>query len=76
MWDKWIRPAREAIGENMDTPGSDRIVEVLLDNDPRPVWLQAWGGLNNIAQAFYRIKTSYPDRYDEAAAKASCLRHS
>ena len=64
------RTGREAVGENMDTPGSDRIVEVLLDNDPRPVWLQAWGGLNNIAQAFYRIKTSYPDRYEEAAAKA------
>ena len=61
---------REAVGENMDTPGSDRIVGVLLDNDPRPVWLQAWGGLNNIAQAFYRIKASYPDSYEEAAAKA------
>ena len=61
---------REAVGDNMDTPGSDRIIEVLLDDDPRPVWLQAWGGLNNIAQAFYRIKTSYPDRYEEAAAKA------
>jgi inosine-uridine nucleoside N-ribohydrolase len=64
------KTGREAVGENMDTPGSDRIVEVLLDRDPRPVWLQAWGGLNNIAQAFYRIKTSYPDRYEEAAVKA------
>ncbi len=60
----------EAIGDNMDTPGSDRIVKVLLDNDPRPVWIQAWGGLNNIAQAFYRIKTSHPSRYAEAATNA------
>lgn len=60
----------EAVGDGMDTPGSDRIVEVLLDNDPRLVWIQAWGGLNNIAQAFYRIKSSYPERYTEAAAKA------
>ena len=30
-----------SIGEGKDTPGSDRIVEVLLDDDPRPMWLQA-----------------------------------
>jgi hypothetical protein len=61
---------REAVGEGMDTPGSDRIVEVLLDDDPRPVWLQAWGGLNNIAQALYRIKASHPDQQARAFAKA------
>jgi hypothetical protein len=61
---------REAVGEGNDTPGSDRIVEVLLDDDPRPVWLQAWGGLNNICQAFYRIKTSYPDQVEKVNRKA------
>jgi inosine-uridine nucleoside N-ribohydrolase len=61
---------REAVGEGMDTQGSDKIVEVLLDKDPRPIWLQAWGGLNNIAQALYRIKTSYPQSKDKAFAKA------
>ncbi|TVQ82391.1 MAG: DUF1593 domain-containing protein, partial [Bacteroidetes bacterium] len=50
--------------------GSNKIVEVLLDDDPRPVWLQAWGGLNNIAQAFYRIKKSYPDQLEMAINKA------
>ncbi|MBN2742852.1 MAG: DUF1593 domain-containing protein [Marinilabiliaceae bacterium] len=61
---------RIAVGEGFDTPGSDRIVEVLLDDDLRPVWLQAWGGLNNIAQALYRIKTSYPDQLEEVSTKA------
>lgn len=61
---------RAAVGEGWDTPGSDKIVEVLLDDDPRPVWLQAWGGLNNIAQALYRIKESYPDQLDQATEKA------
>lgn len=61
---------RAAVGEGWDTPGSDRIVEVLLDDDPRPVWLQAWGGLNNIAQALYRIKTSNPDQKEGAFSKA------
>ncbi|MGB5334489.1 MAG: DUF1593 domain-containing protein, partial [Woeseiaceae bacterium] len=31
------------------TAGSQRIVEVLLDeSDQRPVWIQAWGGTNTI----------------------------
>lgn len=59
-----------SIGEGKDTPGSDRIVEVLLDDDPRPVWLQAWGGLNNICQAFYRIKNSHPDQVEKVSQKA------
>jgi len=33
------------VGESLDMPGYDKIVNVLLDNDPRPVWLQTWGGL-------------------------------
>ncbi|RLE05076.1 MAG: hypothetical protein DRJ13_02655, partial [Bacteroidetes bacterium] len=27
-----------------DTPGSDRIVEILLEEDPRQAYIQAWGG--------------------------------
>jgi len=61
---------RAAVGEGWDTPGSDKIVEVLLDDDPRPVWLQAWGGLNNIAQALYRIRESHPDQLEKALDKA------
>lgn len=50
----------KAVGDNKDTPGSNHIVNVLLDNDPRPVWVQAWGGTNTLAQAMYRIMTSHP----------------
>jgi len=53
-----------------DTPGSDRIVEVLLDEDPSPVYLQAWGGGNTAARAFQKLKTAYPDDYDRAVSKA------
>jgi hypothetical protein len=55
------------------TPGSERIIEVLLDDDPRPVWLQAWGGLNTAAEALYELKYSgnYSDaEYKRAADKA------
>ena len=52
-----------------DTPGSDRIVEVLLEDDPRPVHIQAWGGGNTAARAFYKLKTEYPDDYERAVSK-------
>lgn len=52
-----------------DTPGSDKIVEILLESDPRPVHLQAWGGGNTAARAFYKLKTQYPDHYERAIAK-------
>ncbi len=53
-----------------DTPGSDRIVELLTDNDPRPVFMQAWGGMNTAAKALQKIKTQYPDKYESACRKA------
>jgi hypothetical protein len=54
-----------------DTPGSDRIVEILLEEDPRPVYIQAWGGGNTAARAFYKLKTEHPNEYDRAVSKAS-----
>lgn len=53
-----------------DTPGSDRIVEVLLEDDPRPVYLQAWGGANTALRAFEKIKQQYPADYERAMKKA------
>ncbi len=52
------------------TPGSQRIVEVLLDPDPSPVWLQAWGGANTIARALKTIEEKHPDRVAEVTKKA------
>jgi hypothetical protein len=52
------------------TPGSQRIVEVLLDeSDPRPIWIQAWGGTNTIARALKTIENEHPDRMEEIARK-------
>lgn len=52
------------------TPGSDHIVEVLLEPDTSPVWLQAWGGSNTIARALKTIQEDHPDRVDEVIQKA------
>lgn len=52
------------------TPGSQRIVEVLLDaSNPRPIWIQAWGGTNTIARALKTIEEQHPERMVEVAAK-------
>jgi hypothetical protein len=42
-----------------DTPGSDLIRRVLLDDDGGPVYLQAWGGQSTIARALKSIKRQY-----------------
>jgi hypothetical protein len=42
-----------------DTDGSDHIKKVLLDNDPRPVFLQIWGGTNTVARALKSIKDEH-----------------
>ena len=52
------------------TPGSDHIVKVLLDSDPRPVWVQAWGGPNTIARALKTIQEDFPERMAEVSKKA------
>ncbi|MFO7658188.1 MAG: DUF1593 domain-containing protein [Bacteroidales bacterium] len=54
-----------------DTPGSDKIVEVLLEDNPEPVHIQAWGGGNTAARAFYKLKTQYPDDYKRAVSKVT-----
>ena len=42
-----------------DTPGSNLIKEVLLDDRGGPVYLQAWGGQSTIARALKSIKAQY-----------------
>jgi len=52
------------------TAGSDLIVKALLDkSDDRPIWMQAWGGMNTISRALKTIEENYPERMAEVAAK-------
>lgn len=52
------------------TPGSQRIVQVLLDDpDPRPIWIQAWGGTNTIARALKTIEEQHPGKMAAVAKK-------
>ena len=52
------------------TAGSQHIVDVLLDaSDNRPIWLQAWGGMNSIARALKTIEEKHPDKMEVVAGK-------
>ena len=42
-----------------DTPGSDLIKSLLLDDEPGPVYLLAWGGQSTIARALKSIELQY-----------------
>jgi len=42
-----------------DTPGSDLIKALLLDDEPGPVYLLAWGGQSTIARALKSIQERY-----------------
>ena len=42
-----------------DTEGSNLIRDLLLDDDMRPLYLQAWGGTNTIARALVSIEGQY-----------------
>jgi hypothetical protein len=55
------------VGEGHDSEGSDWIVRVLKQVDPRPVWFSVWGGPNVLAQALWRIQ------HTETAANARRL---
>ena len=42
-----------------NTEGSDWIKRILLDNDPRPVYVSVWGGTNTVAAALRSIRDEY-----------------
>jgi hypothetical protein len=57
------RPAfgMTAVGQGMDSPGSERIIEVVDRDDPRPVWVLVWGGPNCLAQALWKVRATRPE---------------
>ena len=66
----WVGNISNVGAMDRDTPGSDRIVEVLLDDKPGPVYLQAWGGTNTIARALWKIQHEHPKQMKKVTDKA------
>jgi hypothetical protein len=43
------------------TEGSEFLKELFLDDDPRTLWVQTWGGTNTTARALKSIEEEYKD---------------
>jgi hypothetical protein len=60
----------QAVGPGMDSAGSERILQVLGESDPRPVWVLVWGGPNCLAQALWKASaTRAPTELAQLLAK-------
>ena len=46
----------KAIGKDNDSPGSELIIRLADEDDPRPIYVAAWGGANTLAQAIWKVK--------------------
>lgn len=52
------KPHMDGVGEGKDSSGSDLIVDAIKKDEGRPLWVAAWGGMNTVAQALYKLKTT------------------
>jgi hypothetical protein len=58
------------VGERRDSEGSEWILAALERDDPRPVWISVWGGVNTLAQALYKLEsTRSPEEVERLIAK-------
>jgi hypothetical protein len=58
------------VGADKDSPGSELIISAVDKDDPRPVWINLWGGGNTLAQALWKVKnTRTPDQVDHFVSK-------
>jgi hypothetical protein len=61
------------VGEGKDSPGSELIISAIDKDDPRPVWINAWGGMNTLAQALWQVKnTRSPEAVEKFVRKIRC----
>lgn len=51
-----LRSGIAVVGEGNGSAGSDFIVRLVDEKDPRPLWIAVWGGANTLAQAIWQVK--------------------
>ncbi|WP_442511901.1 nucleoside hydrolase-like domain-containing protein [Novipirellula sp. SH528] len=67
MEDLWVAPPDM---KTKNTAGAQLIIDMLLDDDPRPVHVLSWGGANTTASALWKLKTEYSkDKFDYAVSR-------
>ena len=62
----------KVIGEGNDSPSSELLIRLADEDDPRPIYVAAWGGANTLAQAIWRVKQTRSD--DEVKSFVSKFR--
>ena len=50
------RAGIDVIGEDNDSQGSELLIKLADEDDPRPIWVTSWGGSNTLAQAIWKVK--------------------
>ena len=50
------RAGIKVIGPDNNTPGSELIIRLVDEEDPRPIWITCWGGGNTLAQAIWKVQ--------------------
>lgn len=63
---------KRGLGDGHSSPASEALIRALEKPDPRPLWVNAWGGVNVLAQALHTIKVTRPP--EQAAALYAKLR--
>jgi hypothetical protein len=59
-----------AVGPGRTTPGAQLILRAAQRDDPRPLWVLAWGGANTLAQALLQARASEsPARLEALVSK-------
>jgi len=59
-----------AVGEGMDSPGSELLIAAADRDDPRPLWVPVWGGPNVLAQSLWKVRaTRSPAAVEKFASK-------
>ena len=46
----------DGVGEGRDSSGSERLIAATDRDDPRPLWVNVWGGPNVLAQALWKVR--------------------
>lgn len=60
----------DAVGEGMDSSGSEALIAAVDRDDQRPLWVTVWGGPNVLAQALWKIRaTRTPGEVEKFVAR-------
>lgn len=69
-WGCEKQPWNEIIGKGMDSEASNAIIAAANNPDPRPIYICAWGGPREVAQAIWKVQnTSSQADFDKFISK-------